>query len=221
MIAGDPADWDDFFQQDLIPAILSLVISTWDRMEKPGQTDHENDISRKLFIALITGKDRNRYPFLIRYEDVEIDTDLAKVTGRKDIVVFPSTLEEVYFCLEAKRLNALVSGVRKALADEYVKEGMQRFVDGKYSRFVRHGGMLGYVLDGQVARAVRNVEANIRTHARELGMALPGRFLPSSVLPDDPSAKETHHRRGYETALFRIHHLFMKGGSCETASYTH
>src|SRR2546426_11585469 len=34
-----------------------------------------------------------------------------------------------------------------------VKEGMQRFVDGKYSRFVRHGGMLGYVLDGQVARA--------------------------------------------------------------------
>jgi hypothetical protein len=61
--------------------------------------------------------------------------------------------------------------------------------------------------------AVRNVQANIRTHARKLGMALPGRLLPSSVLPDDPSAKETHHHRGHETALFRIHHLFMKGGS--------
>jgi hypothetical protein len=76
MIAGDPAAWDGFFQEELIPAILSLVMSTWERMEKPGQTDHENDISRKLYAALKNGKDRNRHPFLIRYEDVEIDTDL-------------------------------------------------------------------------------------------------------------------------------------------------
>ena len=88
---------------------------------------------------------------------------------------------------------------------------MQRFVDGKYSRFIRHGGMLGYVLDGQVNRAIRNVEINIQTHARELGMTLPGRFLPSSVRPKDSFAKETHHRRSHETAIFRIHHLFMSG----------
>ena len=213
MIAGDAAYWDDFFQQSLIPTVLSHVVSTWERMQKPAQTAHEDDISMKLFTALITSKDRNRHPFLIRYEDVEVDTDLTKAIGRKDIVIFPSTLEEVYFCLEAKRLNALVSGVRKSLADEYVKEGMQRFVDGKYSRFVRHGGMLGYVLDGRVDRAAKNVEANIRTHATKLGMALPGRFLPSSVRPDDPLAKETLHRRDYEMAPFRIHHLFMKGGN--------
>jgi hypothetical protein len=214
MIAGDPVDWDDFFQQNLIPAILSLILSTWDRMGKPGQTDSEPEISLRLSSALINGKDRNRHPFLIRYEDVEVDTNLEKVTGRKDIVFFPTVHDEdIYFCLEAKRLNALVSGVRRSLADAYVKEGMQRFIDGKYSRFVHHGGMLGYVLDGQVDRAVRNVGTNIRTHVRELGMALPGRFLPSSVRANDPSAKETHHRRGQETALFRIHHLFMKGGS--------
>ena len=29
MIAGDPAAWDDFFQQSLIPNILSLVMNTW------------------------------------------------------------------------------------------------------------------------------------------------------------------------------------------------
>jgi len=214
MIAGDPAAWDDFFQQSLIPAILSLVMITWERMEKPGQTDHENDISRKLYAALKNGKDRNRYPFLIRYEDVEIDTDLAIETGRKDIVFFPpANDEDIYFCLEAKRLNALISGVRRSLADEYVKEGMQRFIDGKYSRFVRHGGMLGYVLNGQVARAMRNVETNMRVRAQELGMAVPGGFLPSSVLPDDPSVKETHHSRGHDTTLFCIHHLFMKGSN--------
>jgi hypothetical protein len=209
MIAGDAADWNDFFQQSLIPAVLSLVVSAWDRMEKPAQTAHEDAISVQLYTALITGKDRNRHAFLIRYQDVEVDTDLMKVTGKKDIVVFPTTLEEIYFCLEAKRLNALISGVRRSLADEYVREGMQRFVDGKYSRFIRHGGMLGYVLDGQVDRALRNVEMNIQAYARELEMTLPGHFLPSSVRPNDPSAKETHHYRSHETAVFHIHHLFM------------
>lgn len=212
MIAGDSVDWDDFFQQNLIPVVLALVISAWDSMEKPGQTAYEDDISVKLYAALINGKDRNRHMFLIRYEDVEIDTDLAKETGRKDIVFFPANDEDIYFCLEAKRLNALVSGVRRSLADEYVREGMQRFVDGKYARFVRHGGMLGYVLDGQITRAAKNIEANIRRRAKELRMTIPGRFLPSSVRPNDPSAKETHHLRGHEMALFRIHHLFVTGG---------
>lgn len=210
MIAGDPAEWDDFFKQNLIPVVLSLVVNTWERMEKPEQTAHENDISVKLYAALKNGKDRNRHPFLIRYEDVEVDADLAKETGRKDIVFFPpANDEDVYFCLEAKRLNALVSGVRRSLASEYVKEGMQRFVDGKYSRFVRHAGMLGYVLDSEVARAIKNVETNIRNHAQELGMTVTGGFLTSSIRPDDPSAKETHHHRGHETTTFCIHHLFM------------
>ena len=211
MIAGDPADWDDFFQQHLIPAVLSLVISTWDRMDKPEQTAHEDDISLQLFCALKNSKDRSRHPFLIGYENVEVDTDLMKVTGRKDIVFFPSLNDEdIYFCLEAKRLNALVSGRRRPLADAYVKEGMQRFVDGKYARYIWHGGMLGYVLDGQIANAIKNVETNIQAHAGPLGMTLPGNLLPSSVRPDDPATKETHHRRVYETAMFHIHHLFMR-----------
>ncbi len=160
MTAGDPAYWDDFFQQNQIPAVFSHVLETWDRMKKPGQTDLEDRISVKLYSALVTGKDRNRHSFLIRYQDVEVDTNMAKETGRKDIVVYPSLLqEEVYFCLEAKRLNARVSGVQKSLADEYVKEGMQRFVDGRYSRSVRHGGMLGYVLDGQGQRISNSLKS--------------------------------------------------------------
>jgi hypothetical protein len=159
-------------------------------MEKPGQTAHEDDISVKLYAALINGKDRSRHMFLIRYEDVEIDTDLAKETGRKDIVFFPANDEDIYFCLEAKRLNALVSGVRRALADEYVREGMQRFVDGKYARFVRHGGMLGYVLDGQIARAAKNVEENIRRRATDLRMTIPGSFFRRASVPTTPQPRK-------------------------------
>ena len=124
MTVGDPSYWDDFFQQNLIPSVLSYVIATWEQMPMPGPSDLEDAISVKLYSALVNAKDRNTHPFLIRYQDVEVDTDLLKVTGRKDIVFFPSHQEEIYLCLEAKRLNAVISGVRRSLADEYVKEGM-------------------------------------------------------------------------------------------------
>jgi hypothetical protein len=51
----------------------------------------------------------------------------------------------------------MVCGVRRSLADKYVKEGMQRFVDRKYARLVLHGAMLGYVLDEDIDRAMKNV----------------------------------------------------------------
>lgn len=210
MTVGDPSHWDDFFQHNLIPSVLSFIISTWQQMPPPAPSDLEDAISVKLYSALINAKDRNTHAFLIRYQDVEVDTDLAKETGKKDIVFFPSLQdEEIYLCLEAKRLNAMISGVRRSLADEYVKEGMQRFVDGKYARFVRHGAMLAYVLDGDTDRAMQNVAHNIRTRLAELRMDKNGSFRISTIRPDDPRTKETQHYRAHEKAVFRIHHLFV------------
>lgn len=212
MTVGNPSYWDDFFQQNLLPSVISHVIATWEQMPRPGPSDLEDAISVKLYSALIKAKDRNAHTFLIRYQDVEVDTDLAKETGRKDIVFFPSLQEqEIYLCLEAKRLNAVISGVRRSLADEYVKEGMQRFVDGKYARFVRHGAMLAYVLDGDTDRAMQNVENNIRKRIAELRMDKNGGFVASTIRPDDPRIKETSHFRAHEKAAFRIHHLFVAG----------
>lgn len=209
MTFGDPADWNDFFQQRFIPAVLEHVITTWEQMPKPGPSDWEDAISDKLFAALVNAKRRSDFPFLIRREDLEFDLDLAKLTGRKDIVFYPSYCEEIYLCLEAKRLNAMIKGKRKSLADEYVTEGMQRFVDGKYAQRVRHGTMLGYVLDGKIGRAMKNVESNIRSRLAELRMQKNGGFIASAIRPNDPKTKETHHRRSHENAVFRIHHLFV------------
>jgi len=220
MIVGDTSNWDDFFQQDLVPAVLDYVVTTWEQMPKPGPSDLEDTISDKLYSALVNAKRRSGFPFLIRREDLEFDLDLAKESGRKDIVFFPSLQkEEIYLCLEAKRLNAVISGVRRSLADDYVKEGMQRFVDGKYARFVRHGAMLAYVLDGDTDRAMQNVENNIRKRLKELCMDKDrGGFIASTTRPDDPRTKETHHQRVHEKAVFRIHHVFMVGDTTRHAT---
>ena len=68
--------------------------------------------------------------------------------------------------------------------------------------------MIGYVVDGRIARAIRNVARNIRTHHVALGMTPPGEILPSTILPADPRARETNHTRRHDPAPFRIHHLF-------------
>jgi hypothetical protein len=212
MTAGDTAQWDDLFVQQLIPSVLALVLDAWDRIQKPAADDHEDETSLRLFSAMIRAKDRQEHFFLIRLQDMEVDTDLVRVTGRKDVVFFPpANDEDIYFCLEAKRLNALVSGKRRSLADEYVKKGMQRFVDGKYSRHVRHGGMLGYVLDGDVDGAMTNVANAVCRHHESLRMEPPGEMRPSGVRLGDPHAKETHHKRQEAPLLFHLHHLFVAG----------
>ena len=212
MTAGDPADWADFFEAQLVPAVLALVLDAWGRMAKPAEDEREDATSDRLFRQMLSCKDRNRHPFLIRREDLELDPDPAKEPGWKDIVFFPpANDEDVYFCLEAKRLNARVRGVMKSLADEYVKEGMRRFVAARYARRVVHGGMLGYVLDGDVPRAMSNVADNVRTSHPALGMDPPGRWTDSPIRPADPYAKETRHRRSSGPSPFRIHHLFVPG----------
>lgn len=212
MIVGDAAGWDDFFQQSLVPTVLDYIITTWEQMVKPSTSDLEDLISDKLYSALLNAKRRSEFPFLIRREDLEFDLNLAKETGRKDIVFFPSLYEQdVYLCLEAKRLNAVVSGVNRSLADEYVKEGMQRFVDGKYARFVRHGGMLAYVLDGNTNRAIQNIENNVIKRRSELHMEDNSNLAPSTIRPSDSRIKETWHHRAHEKSIFRIHHLFLVG----------
>lgn len=212
MIAGDATQWDDLFQKRLLPSIFALVRDAWNRISRPTPDEYETETSRRLYCAIVNGKDRQKHPFLVRYEDMEVDADLNAVIGRKDLVFYPPLNdEEVYFCLEAKRLNALVSGVHRSLATEYVKEGMLRFIVGKYSRRVHHGGMLGYVLDGNIDGAMKNVADAIQSRHKDLGMDSPGEMRGSSVCPDDAYARETRHNRWNGGAVFRIHHLFAAG----------
>jgi hypothetical protein len=148
--------------------------------------------------------------FQIRPQVVELDPMPGEDMGRMDIAFIPLVpREDIYFCLECKRLNVIKDGKPRAYASQYVNAGMIRFIEGQYSKAVRHGGMLAYVLDGDVAKAMNNVRRNIRRSRKALCMTATGALVASTVLTTDARARETKHRRAYETELFRIHHLFM------------
>jgi hypothetical protein len=209
MTIGDSTEWDDFIFNGGVGLVLALTLDAWRQINAPGPDEHEDKTSVRLYAAMVKKRDRQAHRFLIRYQDVEVDADLAKETGRKDIVFFPGHDGDLYFCLEAKRLNARVKGVMKSLADEYVKEGMLRFITGKYSRRVHHAGMLGYVLDGDITRAMVNVLDNIRRQHVILGMNPPGDWSESPHRVGDARAKETAHRRSHTHTRFQLQHLFV------------
>ena len=113
----------------------------------------------------------------------------------------------VYFSFECKRLNVTTASGMRSRAGEYVREGMNRYVEGTYARGLRDGGMLGYVMDGNVDHAIEGVRQTIHRYRKELQIACQGLLEPSSFRPQSPSVKETNHR--FHGKTFRMHHVFL------------
>jgi hypothetical protein len=209
-VVGVSTEWADLIDP-MVPVILDLVIASWERMTQPSTDEKEDIITEALCRTLRAAREARELPFQIHIQFVELDSAIDEDLGRLDIAFFPLiNREDIYFCLECKRLNVVKDGKRRAYASEYVTFGMSRFVTGQYSRAVRHGGMMGYVLDGDVSRAMSNVEASIRTHHAALSMDPPGDLFPSTVLTTDARARETKHHRINEADPFHVHHLFME-----------
>jgi hypothetical protein len=208
-VIGASSEWSDLIDP-MVPQILNLVIASWETMPAPSQDEKEDTITNSLCKTLRQNRTARSLPFQINTQHVELDPMPDEELGRLDIVFVPLIpREDIYFCLECKRLNVIKNGQKRSYASEYVLHGMLRFITGQYSKDVHHGGMLGYVLDGNVSTAMNNVESNIQQREAELCVAPPGGLQFSSILKDDTRIRETLHQRTFQAITFRIHHLFM------------
>jgi hypothetical protein len=208
-VIGSPDSWVDFIDS-MVPDILSLVIESWEEMEAPALDALEDHITLALCRVVKRHRTARDLPLHIQLQPVEIDPAEGQDLGRMDIAFYPLVnREDIYFCLEAKRLNVPTAGTVRPYASEYVRSGMLRFITGQYAKLARNGGMIGYVVDGQIARAITNVEQNIRNQHVELGMSATGDLLASAILSADSRARETHHTRRHDPTAFRLNHLFL------------
>ena len=107
--------------------------------------------------------------------------------GKKGFIDLVLTIgdDDLYLAYEAKCLNTPDS---KAAA--YVKDGMiDRYITGKYSHKMKIAGMVGYVHDGNMGRAEKNISNAIFREAIDLLMNL-------AVKPGWINHKTTtHHKR--------------------------
>jgi len=211
-LVGAPGDWSDLVES-LVPDILTLIISTWAAMPAMPTTPREDPITEQLCRLLRMNRTSGDLPFQIHVQMVELDPSAGEDQGRMDIVFLPMVpREDIYFCLECKRLNVPDNAGVRSLASEYITHGMMRFVRGQYALRVHHGGMLGYVLDGKVPSAIQSVGSLIKKRHEELQMQPPGHLEPSSIRSDDNRARETRHVRKDQPKAFLIHHMFAPSG---------
>lgn len=207
-LVGAPGEWSDLIES-LVPDILALIISTWTAMPAVSTTPGEDPITEQLCRLLRMNRTSSDLPFQIHTQMVELDPPAGEDQGRMDIAFLPMVpREDIYFCLECKRLNVPDNGSVRSLASEYITHGMMRFVRGQYALRVHHGGMLGCVLDGNVPSAIQSVGGLIKKRHEELQMQPPGDLKPSSIRSDDERARETRHVRKDQSKAFLIHHMF-------------
>ena len=193
----------------MLPSLIDLIVSSCGELPLADPLSREDVITDALCLILRRNRRVRDFPFLVYTQLVELDPAVGEEEGRLDIVFQPLVPDEsIYFCLECKRLNVVRAGVRRSYANEYVTLGMMRFVTGKYSRGVQHGGMLGYVYDGDIIRAIRSVEKVIRARCSQLGMSKDAVFAKSEIRAGDARIRMTRHRRRHAPVMFNIHHVF-------------
>ena len=83
--------------------------------------------------------------WFITLEDPITDPTFGTELGRNDLRIYPLNHcgQTIFFVVECKRLRVTSGSGFKHLADKYVEEGMQRFVDGKYASKLPCGGNAG------------------------------------------------------------------------------
>ena len=206
--AGDPGLWATLFPDGLVPEILCLILQTWSAAPQFGADELEVPITLRFTERLGQRKESKQLPFSIWPETPETEPETGAIAGRIDIRFVHGYRERVYFALECKRLSVVrTTGRRESLAGDYIDDGMMRFVEGKYGANLDKGGMLGYVMDGNVPNAQNSVKAAIMSRKATLCMDEPGNLQRSSVLPGDNRVKETRHRLG--SVDFVMHHVFL------------
>jgi len=133
--------------------------------------------------------------------------DSHAASGEIDIYVSCGRGAEVYFAIEAKRLRVQYArGRLEAGSNEYVDEGMIRFVSGQYAPYMRAGAMLGYVFDGNTDKARQGIDRAVQSKAEKLKLMPPHKLVPSEILTDQPIDETSHI---LEKHIFTVYHVLL------------
>ena len=205
---GNAGSWKALCPEDLVPEIIDCVFAAWAAFKMPQPTERENPITYRLCARVRREKTKRNLPFNVEPQSDELDPETGKRIGQVDLRFVPfGQSEYVHFAIECKRLNVPFASGKKSLAGEYVNQGMMRFASGKYGAGLRTGGMLGYVMDGKTADAIKAVDQKITSEATPLCLLAPKRLSPSDAKPNDDTVRQTTHQ--LDKRRFTMQHIFL------------
>lgn len=201
----NPATWRDAFPDQMIPEIMELVLVSWESLSKPDSSEHEEQINIR-FVKHMQRQKRHLFdnPRFNVYPEHAIHDSEDKVLGRIDIFFQSGWKEEIYFAFECKRLRIHL-GPSKVDTNitKYADKGIKRFLTEQYSKDLPSGGMIGYVLDGNILEARKTLNKHVQNNKDKLMIMAglqPAQFFPSRI-------DETQHRIGQRP--FSLYHLLL------------
>jgi hypothetical protein len=202
-------------RRELFPAgfageVMALILNVWTQFARNPRVRLETRITAVFRESLIGAYEAAGRGWFITLEDPITDSEFGTEEGRNDLRFYPPRhyRQTVYFALECKRLRATWNSGFKHLADRYVDEGLQKYVDGSYSPKLYCAGMLGYVMDNRLDEAMADVRSQIEARRSGLKMSLADSLRsPSSTLPDYRWSADSFHDR--VDGMLCIHHLLV------------
>ena len=186
MVRGDKRTWINGFRA-YDQRFLQGVMQVWRTAIAllPIDSD-ENAITAALVTVLRTDSRTRGSFYYYDYQFVPLRLTEGQVAGqhvRIDLAAIIDREGHTYVAYECKKLNVHgADGARRSRAGAYVgDDGMMCFVTEKYAKGLPFGGMLGYVMDGDLDFAYTSIKAMIMSCKSALGL----QALPRSVLPID------------------------------------
>jgi hypothetical protein len=189
--------------------VMLHVVDTWLKFSPRHSVRHETKITAIFRDALIKAYVAAGRSWFIALEDPITDPNFGTELGRNDLRFYPQNHygQTVFFTVECKRLRVQRKTGVIHLADKYVEDGMQRFVDGQYSSELPCGGMVGYVMDNNISDAFEAVQTAIKTNRRKLKIPSKGIVNPSAALPKYKWSVDTQHSR--TGGAIKLHHALL------------
>ena len=208
-VYGNAEDWHDLLDS-LVPDIVRLILAGWQTMPPIEPDAKEDPVSLELCRHIRASRELSELPLQVHTQTVEINDDANTEDGRIDLTFHPFVPSEaIYFALECKRVNVRQGDGRiRGYFSEYVTEGLTRFVTGQYSNAVRHGGMIAFVLDGDVNTAINGILRNVIAKRKEIAL-LDAEIGASRFAPANEWMRQTTHSRTVEAGNVLVQHFFM------------
>lgn len=206
---GDASEWVvPLFPEEEIPHILSALLRCLNGFYKLDPLDKETSLTKRLLKRLKADQKLRDRPVWPDREAIH-DDDVSGNEGRLDLrfmLLDAKQKPPPYFAIEAKRLHVTFKSGWESLASKYVShhQGMMCFIDGRYSKGLRFGGMLGYVFDGDVTKAASLISNQLLTNREKLRLKLPHVLEPSRESTPDTVWQTSHQIDGRTFKLFHI-----------------
>lgn len=209
-VGGNFDGFADVFDNRLLPAVFAMVIEEWPRAPRPTAKPIENRITNR-FVGHLSGVIRKRKlpSFTFVYRQKLADPDVDSESGEIDICVHSCSCHpEAFFGFECKCLNVQTKRGLKSKAGAYVSAtGMGCFVSGQYPTTSGFGGMLGYVMDRDVASAIVAINKALKRKKDTLRLTSSHCLEPAVICPGSDDVFETAHETNGHSLL--IYHLLL------------